>query len=123
MVHRRRRAQADPYHAPSPPPGFQRLNFITKQFHDGLGFLTNHAIITNTFEYSLQRVNPKLSLPYWDFTIDGSSAGGTFGEAVDSAEQFSPIFSSDWFGWYDEKDNMVSFGFPRECRKRENGRG
>ena len=24
------------------------------QFHDGLGFLTNHAMISNTFEYSLQ---------------------------------------------------------------------
>ncbi|CAM9241247.1 unnamed protein product, partial [Hapterophycus canaliculatus] len=39
-------------------------------FHDGIGFLTSHSLISNTFEFSLQAVNPKLSLPYWDWTID-----------------------------------------------------
>lgn len=28
--------------------------FSLVQYHDGLGFLTNHAMISNTFEYSLQ---------------------------------------------------------------------
>ncbi|CAM9494069.1 unnamed protein product [Ectocarpus sp. 6 AP-2014] len=76
-------------------------------FHDGLGFMTNHAVITNTFEYSLQRVNPKLTVPYWDFTIDGSSAGGIFGESVSSAETYSKVFTPEWFGTYDEEDNML----------------
>lgn len=70
--------------------------------------MTNHAMITNTFEYSLQTVNPKLTLPYWDFTIDGSSAGGvSMGESVSSAQEYSELFSSEWFGTYDEDDNMV----------------
>eukprot|EP00903_Cladosiphon_okamuranus_P016180 g14931.t1 len=77
-------------------------------FHDGLGFMTNHAMITNTFEYSLQTVNPKLTVPYWDFTIDGSSAGGaTFGESVSSAQEYSEVFSPEWFGTYDEDDYML----------------
>ncbi|CAM9856817.1 unnamed protein product [Pylaiella littoralis] len=79
-------------------------------FHDGLGFLTNHAVISNTFEYSLQKVNPKLTLPYWDFTIDGSSAGGGFGESVSSAQDLSPIFTPEWFGTIDPADNMVKDG-------------
>ncbi|CAM9588108.1 unnamed protein product, partial [Hapterophycus canaliculatus] len=76
-------------------------------FHDGLGFMTNHAMITNTFEASLQSVNPKLALPYWDFTIEGSSAGGIFGESVSSAQTVSEVFSPSWFGSYDERDYMV----------------
>ncbi|CAM9627145.1 unnamed protein product, partial [Pylaiella littoralis] len=79
-------------------------------FHDGLGFLTNHAVISNTFEYSLQKVNPKLTLPYWDFTIDESSAGGGSGESVSSAQGFSPIFTPAWFGTMDPTDNMVKDG-------------
>ncbi|CAN0387437.1 unnamed protein product [Pylaiella littoralis] len=79
-------------------------------FHDGLGFMTNHAVISNTFESSLQQVNPKLSLPYWDFTIEGSSAGGVFGESVSSAQEFSEVFSPAWFGSYDPEDNMVKDG-------------
>lgn len=70
--------------------------------------MTNHAVISNTFESSLQQVNPKLSLPYWDFTIEGSSAGGVFGESVSSAQEFSEVFSPAWFGSYDPEDNMVS---------------
>ncbi|CAN0324516.1 unnamed protein product, partial [Laminaria digitata] len=42
-------------------------------FHDGLGFLVTHSLITNTFEFSLQLVNPKLTVPYWDFTMETTS--------------------------------------------------
>lgn len=82
----------------------------TAQFHDGLGFLTNHAIISNTFEYSLQKVNPKLTLPYWDFTIESSSAGGIFGEStVDQPQVNSEIFQESWFGTVDHSDDMVGW--------------
>lgn len=72
--------------------------------------MTNHALITNTFEYSLQKVNPKLTVPYWDFTIDGSSAGARsagIGDSASSAQAYSEIFSPTWFGTYDEEDYMV----------------
>lgn len=72
--------------------------------------MTNHAMITNTFEASLQAVNPKLALPYWDFTIESSSAGGVFGEAVSSAQDYSEVFQPSWFGSYDPSDYMVREG-------------
>jgi hypothetical protein len=37
--------------------------------HDGLGFLTNHGAQTVQFEQALQAVNPRVSVPYWDYTI------------------------------------------------------
>ena len=93
-----------------------------RQFHDGLGFMTNHAMISNTFEYSLQKVNPKLTLPYWDFTIDGSSAGGAMmGEEVSSAQEYSEIFSPTWFGTHDEGDYMVRETKNARDRKRAAG--
>ena len=41
--------------------------------HDGLGFLIQHIKFTNLFEGALQAIDPSVSLPYWDFTIDVSS--------------------------------------------------
>ena len=36
-----------------------------------LGFLTHHLALTNSFEASLRSVDPSVTLPYWDFTIEG----------------------------------------------------
>ncbi|CAM9789553.1 unnamed protein product, partial [Scytosiphon promiscuus] len=82
-------------------------------FHDGIGFLTSHSLISNTFEFSLQTVNPKLSLPYWDWTIDeidaqnsGVTNSGTgTGIVIDS-----PIFTPEWFGSTDPDDHLVKDG-------------
>jgi len=38
--------------------------------HDGMGFITQHLALTSEFESALQAVNPALSVPYWDYTID-----------------------------------------------------
>lgn len=63
-------------------------------------------MLSNTFEYSLQRVNPKLTLPYWDFTIESSSAGGA-GDGVSEPQASSPLLQSSWFGTHDPTDNQV----------------
>lgn len=79
-----------------------------RKFHDGLGFLTSHALITNTFEYSLQRVNPKLTVPYWDFTIETSSSFVKSAKDSTEPQASSPLFDPAWFGTSDHDDNMVS---------------
>jgi hypothetical protein len=38
--------------------------------HDGMGFITGHNSITMDFEKNLRVVNPRVSIPYWDYTID-----------------------------------------------------
>ena len=77
------------------------------QFHDGVGFLTSHLLLTNIFERSLQLVNPKLSLPYWDFTIEASSSSETKYDPSDPTSR-TPLLDPSWFGTFDPNDQMVS---------------
>ncbi len=71
-----------------------------------MGFLTSHSVLTNTFEYSLQLINPKLTLPYWDWTIEELDAER---ESVDGEIVIkSPLFQESWFGTADPDDYMVS---------------
>jgi hypothetical protein len=57
--------------------------------HEGLGFLPQHLKLTNMFELSMQSVDPSVSLPYWDFTIEGSKDQDVFS---------SPVFAEETFG-------------------------
>lgn len=64
--------------------------------HDGMGFLTGHNAITNEFDINIQRVDPRATIPYWDYTIDmhdvkvKNGAFDTFYESL--------VFSDSWFG-------------------------
>lgn len=37
----------------------------------GTGFLTHHLAMGVSFEAAIRSVNPTVTLPYWDFTIEG----------------------------------------------------
>ena len=39
----------------------------------GTGFISHHLALTNTFEAALRAVDPSVTLPYWDFTIEGEA--------------------------------------------------
>lgn len=69
--------------------------------HEGNGFLTQHIKLSNMFEDALRAVDPALSLPYWDFTIDVA-------ENRDAWE--SVILSGDTYGAMTLPSN-VSHGF------------
>ena len=71
-----------------------------------MGFLVSHSLLTNTFEFSLQLVNPKLTLPYWDFTIETTSAANV---AYDPKLPFTrtELLSPSWFGTVDLEDKVV----------------
>lgn len=57
--------------------------------HEGNGFLPQHIKMTNIVELAMQAVDPSVTLPYWDFTIDSAN---------DSPVAESPIMSPDYFG-------------------------
>ncbi|CAM9863802.1 unnamed protein product [Pylaiella littoralis] len=84
------------------------MNKSCDHFHDGLGFLIGHSMISNTFQYSVQLVNPKLTLPYWDFTVDEVEAevSRVGGEVMINP----PLFQESWFGSADPVDNVVKDG-------------
>ena len=60
-----------------------------------MGFLTQHAALTNEFELSIQSISPQLAVPYWDYTEDG--------ELVHTHKTLEVAWSQDiwdehWFG-------------------------
>ncbi|CAM9867117.1 unnamed protein product, partial [Ascophyllum nodosum] len=60
-------------------------------WHDGAGFVTSHIAISLMFEQSLQAVDPSITLPYWDFTVEGTEYDWTNFRS-------SSVFADDWFG-------------------------
>jgi hypothetical protein len=60
-------------------------------WHQGPGFATSHITMSLMFEKSLQTINPSISLPYWDFTLES-----TFYEP--DTFRGSGVFTDDWFG-------------------------
>jgi len=75
--------------------------------HDGLGFMTQHASLTYAFEKSLQSIDPGVTVPYWDWTID---------VARNAAENLTNSAIWDWDVWKAEyfgsanSDNTVGSG-------------
>jgi phage-related protein len=70
-------------------------------WHDDAGILTHHVAYTLQMEQSLQSVNPSVSIPYWDHTIDAE----TYDDYRDS-----PIFDDDWFGEADPEGHGITSG-------------
>merc|ERR1712178_335596 len=59
-------------------------------WHDGAGLMVHHMSFTLELEQTLQSVNPKVTVPYWDYTIDAYKYGDSWSK--------SPIFGDTWFG-------------------------
>jgi hypothetical protein len=57
--------------------------------HEGNGFAAQHIKMSNIFEVSMQAVDPSVTLPYWDYTIE---------TANNIAIWDSPVFTKDTFG-------------------------
>lgn len=60
-------------------------------WHQGAGFVTSHMALTLMYEQSLQTVNPAVTVPYWDFTLESTFFGST-------DFRTSGVFADDWFG-------------------------
>jgi len=76
--------------------------------HDGLGFLTQHSGLTYLFEKSLQSINPGVTVPYWDWTIDvaRNSAANMTNDAIWNWN----VWNSEYFGSGLNKDHTVADG-------------
>ncbi|CAB1119543.1 unnamed protein product [Ectocarpus sp. CCAP 1310/34] len=59
-------------------------------WHDDAGIMTHHVGYTLQFEQALQVVDPSVSIPYWEYTIESAQGLTEYGE--------STIFAADWFG-------------------------
>lgn len=74
---------------------------------DGIGFGITHSMVTMIFEKSMQLVNPKVSLPYWDFTIEAAIIDTEYDGDYTKARDVTDLWTADWFGGVDATDNQV----------------
>jgi hypothetical protein len=69
--------------------------------HDGNGFATQHLSLTLRYEMAIQAINPKIALPYWEYTLEAAEIvndhNGNFVKFYD----ISPVFSTKWFGSFE----------------------
>jgi len=81
--------------------------------HDGMGVLTQHAAMTSEFELAMQSVNPRLSVPFWDFTLDWAILHARNLTSAHEAYHIftdSVLFSEGMFGRTDTKRHTVTEG-------------
>jgi hypothetical protein len=83
-------------------------DILCDQYHEGTGFLTHHLAMGLSFEASVRSVDPSVTIPYWDFSIEGEYVTQMDGVPSDMLKM-TPFFSEDWFGSVDE-DNHIADG-------------
>eukprot|EP01038_Epipyxis_sp_PR26KG_P004342 gene4342-6145_t len=71
--------------------------------HEGNGFLLQHVKLSNMFENAVRAINPALSLPYWDFTIDAQKGVGVADSFIMKPEVYGTVTKP--------KDISAGFGY------------
>jgi len=82
--------------------------------HEGNGFLTQHVKMTNIFEKSVQAVNPAVTIPYWDFTIDESYGLRGYSSEIMTSSMFGSmtIPKDVSYGFTYENDQIIDAAIP-----------
>lgn len=80
------------------------------QFHEGSGFFTHHFAMTQTFEAALRSIDPSVTVPYWDFTIEGQQITD-LDQKPSYFLEITPFLSDTWFGSVDENDHIQDSHF------------
>mmetsp|Transcript_38113 Transcript_38113/g.49175 ORF Transcript_38113/g.49175 Transcript_38113/m.49175 type:complete len:640 (+) Transcript_38113:38-1957(+) len=83
---------------------------ICDHLHDGYGFVSQHSAMTMVFEQSLQAVNPKLTVPYWDYTLDVEQHYAEKGSQDFTDFTNSELFTEKYFGNTDESTFRIKNG-------------
>lgn len=59
-------------------------------WHDNAGLMTHHMAFTLELEQSLQAIDPRVSVPYWDYSLDAEVYGTDWKDSI--------VFDETWFG-------------------------
>ena len=80
------------------------------EMHDGVGFLTAHAALSNSFESAMQVVNPSVALPWWDMTVDWAHTIRQYNGTFDERFWEGALWQEDFFGRADAANNTMTRG-------------
>lgn len=69
-------------------------------WHDGAGIMVHHMSFTLAFEAVLQAINPSISMPYWEYSLDAYNFGSKW-------FQQSEMFEKQWFGEVHTNDSVT----------------
>ena len=77
--------------------------------HEGLGFLTQHTKLSNMFELAMQAVDPSVTLPYWDYTIESAADQTVFDSVAFTPETFGTLVEpkNHTIGWTFRDDPLL----------------
>jgi hypothetical protein len=82
------------------------------KWHEGTGFLTHHLALTTSFDLSLRAIDKRVSIPYWDFTIEGEKLYKA-GLGPKSLSTITPILTDTYFGEVDQLDHVKTSRWAR----------
>jgi len=82
--------------------------------HEGNGFMTQHVKMTNIIELSMQAVDPSVSLPYWDFTMDNTEGKTPYTSTLFTETVFGSMHQpkSISMGFQSSEDDIVDGAIP-----------
>jgi tyrosinase len=93
--------------------------FSAGQAHGGPAFLAWHREFLLQFEHELQTVNPTVTIPYWDFTVDNSTSSSIWDKAFMGGDgdpndnyvvKTGPFRQGQWTLAFDGPDLRRDFG-------------
>jgi len=74
--------------------------------HDGMAFVPFHIAVSMKFEKVLQAINPQVSLPYWDYSIDFEKIASDYNGTYSKSWFESEVWKSNWFGKIDIENDL-----------------
>jgi len=80
-------------------------------FDSGLGSLGHHTAFVRLMEQSLQTIDPRISMPYWDYTEEAHTVWSRSGNVANGSTWYeSQVFDESFFGKIDSDTKHVVNG-------------
>ncbi|CAB1119544.1 TYR [Ectocarpus sp. CCAP 1310/34] len=67
-------------------------------WHDDAGIMTHHVGFTLQFEQAMQLVDPSVTIPYWEYSIEATDDLDSYGDSI--------VFDHDWFGEFSPNNDF-----------------
>src|SRR5262249_30657721 len=86
--------------------------------HDETSFFPWHRVLLRNFELELQAINPNVTIPYWDFTVDNQTTSSVWSSdfmggdgGADDVVRDGPFQQGQWVLAFDGPDLRRNLGF------------